>query len=57
VAEEPDDGTTPSSEDIARRAYEIWLTEGGATPEANWERAERELREALARGGGADARS
>ncbi|MBV8235164.1 MAG: DUF2934 domain-containing protein [Actinobacteria bacterium] len=28
---------------IARRAYEIWLTDGGGTPEDNWHRAEEEL--------------
>ena len=30
---------------IARRAFEISLTERGTTPEENWARAERELRE------------
>lgn len=30
---------------VARRAFEIWLTNGSATPEANWQRAEQELRD------------
>jgi hypothetical protein len=30
---------------IARRAFELWLTNGSATPEENWARAEAELRE------------
>ncbi len=34
---------------IARRAFEISLTEGDATPEEIWLRAERELREEAAR--------
>jgi hypothetical protein len=34
---------------IARRAFEISLTEGSATSEENWKRAERELREEAAR--------
>ena len=29
---------------IARRAYEIWLTDRGGAPEDNWRRAEEELR-------------
>jgi hypothetical protein len=38
---------------IARRAFEISLTDDTGTPEQNWARAERELREeaAAARGG------
>jgi hypothetical protein len=34
---------------IARRAFEISLTEPSTTPEENWQRAERELREEAAR--------
>jgi hypothetical protein len=34
---------------IARRAFEISLTDGERTPEENWARAERELREEAAR--------
>jgi hypothetical protein len=30
---------------IARRAFELWLTNGSASPEENWSRAEVELRE------------
>jgi len=30
---------------IARRAFEISLTDEAGTPEENWQRAERELRE------------
>lgn len=33
---------------IARRAFEISLTDDAATPEENWSRAERELREEAA---------
>ncbi|HEY0417059.1 MAG TPA: hypothetical protein VGC78_11795 [Gaiellaceae bacterium] len=33
---------------IARRAFEISLTNAASTPEENWERAERELREEAA---------
>jgi len=33
---------------IARRAFEISLTDASSTPEQNWERAERELREEAA---------
>jgi hypothetical protein len=32
---------------VRRRAYEIWVEEGGESPESNWERAEQELRAAL----------
>ena len=32
---------------IARRAFEIALTDDSSTPEQNWERAERELRAEL----------
>lgn len=34
-----------TDEMIARRAFELWLTNGSATPEDNWMQAERELRE------------
>lgn len=33
---------------IARRAFEISLVDASSTPEENWERAERELREEAA---------
>jgi hypothetical protein len=39
-----------TDEMIARRAFEIWLTNGTAAPEENWSRAEQELREEAARG-------
>jgi hypothetical protein len=35
---------------IARRAFEISLTDDKGTPEENWARAERELREEAKRG-------
>lgn len=35
-----------TDETIAKRAYEISQSDDGSTPEENWERAERELREA-----------
>lgn len=35
---------------IARRAFEISLTDDKGTPEENWVRAERELREEAKRG-------
>jgi hypothetical protein len=34
-----------TQEMIARRAFELWLTNGSASPEENWARAEQELRE------------
>jgi len=34
---------------IARRAFEISLTDDKGTPEENWARAEKELREEAAR--------
>ena len=34
----------PTQEQIARRAYEIYKSGTGGSPEANWYRAERELR-------------
>jgi hypothetical protein len=45
VAEEP--RITDSM--IARRAFELSLTDAASTPDENWARAERELREELAR--------
>jgi hypothetical protein len=41
---------------IARRAFEISLTDAASTPEENWERAERELREEAARQADGDQR-
>jgi hypothetical protein len=38
-----------TDEMIARRAFEISLTEPASKPEENWQRAERELREEAAR--------
>ncbi len=37
----------PSSEEIARRAYEIWLARGGdhGKHQEDWQQAERQLRE------------
>jgi hypothetical protein len=43
-----------TEEMIARRAFEISLTEPAAKPEENWKRAERELREEAARQAGTD---
>jgi hypothetical protein len=34
-----------TQEMIARRAFELWLTNGSASPEQNWARAEQELRD------------
>ncbi len=34
-----------TQEMIARRAFELWLTNGSASPEENWSRAEDELRD------------
>lgn len=34
-----------TEEMIARRAFELWLTNGSKTPEENWAEAEQELRE------------
>lgn len=43
---EDEHGEQPITQEmIARRAFEIWLTNGSATPEENWQRAEQELRE------------
>lgn len=38
-----------TEEMIARRAFEISLTEPASKPEENWQRAERELREEAAK--------
>jgi hypothetical protein len=43
-----------TEEMIARRAFEISLTEPASKPEENWKRAERELREEAARQAGTD---
>lgn len=47
----PEDARPPdiTEEMIARRAFELWLTNGSSTPEENWARAEQELREDLQR--------
>jgi hypothetical protein len=42
-------GTEITDAMIARRAFEISLTDASSTPEENWERAKRELREEAAR--------
>jgi hypothetical protein len=47
TASRPAVATSPRSvtqEQIARRAYEIYKSGNGGTPEDNWYRAERELR-------------
>ncbi len=44
-------GGEVSEEAIAARAHEISLGEGVGTAEENWQRAERELREASGEGG------
>jgi DUF2934 family protein len=44
VPEDEHGGQPITQELIARRAFEIWLTNGTATPEENWQRAEQELR-------------
>lgn len=41
-----------TQEMVARRAFELWLTNGSASPEENWSRAEQELREEAKRGEG-----
>jgi hypothetical protein len=41
-----DSGVPEITQDmIARRAFELWLTNGSMSPEENWARAEQELRE------------
>jgi hypothetical protein len=42
------DAGVVTQEMIARRAFEIWLTNDSATPEENWARAEQELRQEAA---------
>lgn len=44
----------PTHEEIALRAYEIYLERGGAPGDAleDWTRAERELREKISKPGG-----
>ena len=37
-------GRGPTQDQIARRAYEIFKSGTGGSPEENWYRAERELR-------------
>jgi hypothetical protein len=44
VPEQPGDPQI-TQEMIARRAFELWLTNGSASPEENWAHAELELRE------------
>jgi hypothetical protein len=41
-----------TQEMIARRAFELWLTNGSASPEENWARAEQELRQEAKRQSG-----
>jgi hypothetical protein len=38
-----------TEEMIARRAFELWLTNGSASPEENWYLAEQELLDEAAR--------
>jgi hypothetical protein len=47
VTDQPDREIT--EEMIARRAFELWLTNGSASPEENWYLAEQELRAEAAR--------
>jgi hypothetical protein len=52
AAEEPQNGNLKITDAmIARRAFEISLTDDRGTPEENWARAERELRDEQARQG------
>jgi hypothetical protein len=44
-----DDSHEITEEMIARRAFELWVTNGSASPEENWYLAEQELREEAAR--------
>lgn len=44
-AAEPGGATVVNEDLIRRRAYEISQSAEGGTPEENWERAERELRD------------
>jgi hypothetical protein len=52
VAKQSNDQTPITDAMIARRAFEISLTDDKGTPEENWARAERELREEQARQNG-----
>jgi hypothetical protein len=52
VADEPNEPTPITDAMIARRAFEISLTDDTGTPTENWARAERELREEQARQNG-----
>jgi hypothetical protein len=47
-SDERQEGTPITDAMIARRAFEISLTDDKGTPEENWARAERELREEAA---------
>lgn len=42
---EPDERSyeRPTRDEVARRAYEISLSDAGGTPDENWRRAEEEL--------------
>jgi hypothetical protein len=44
-AQAPADDDAAREQAIRRRAYEISQSEDAGTPEENWERAERELRD------------
>ncbi len=37
-------GDDPGYDEVAKRAYEIFESGEGGSPQENWERAERELR-------------
>lgn len=52
---EDEHGGVVTQEMIARRAFEIWLTNDSATPEENWSRAEQELRQEAAERSGSRA--
>jgi hypothetical protein len=47
-SDEQQEGLRITDAMIARRAFEISLTDDTGTPEENWARAERELREEAA---------
>jgi hypothetical protein len=49
VADNSPAGAEITREMIARRAFELWLTNGSGSPEENWSRAEEELRAEAAR--------
>jgi len=42
--QQPSRRSSPSPDQIAKRAYEIWQSGKGGSQEENWYRAERELR-------------